>query len=1529
VVPPPPQVLEKPPQKAPPPDTAKKTQLTTPAQDDPPAFLSGDDFTFSSGSGDPPGIEKTDSPEVIKTMAPAGGARAAVTAPAPAAVVTKPKSVPDWKAASAGPAPARAPRPPRKPLLTEQRLKVGGLVLGVVLLLGGLAFGIYRLVKPETPEQARERIHKLIGDEKYAEALEKTDGTNALGEDEKKELRTEIAEAWLKQIGEPNNNNAERVEGQLAEYLERFPKDEGAKSRRVRAVGLHIPPKALALADKGKYEDAYALLHGRPELAGNEAARKAEEEILRQWVTSAESLLAEDKKDYEGADQVARAILDKKSGYVRAEQVRQRARDAIKAVTQKRDACLNKHDFAGAYQVVLADWPRKKQLRDQIAKKWTDWVNTRDEAGLKREEAALAALLKKHPADEAANKVKARIEVRGKQFDIGKGITAARDQASLLALADKLKGLPELDRKDLPDRLSDAAVKLSQASREPKADANRAQLEKLEKLLAGGPKKKISNELARIDAIVDVGGALAGALRAIGGEDLGRAETFLKDLRTQLKPDDKETLTKVEGLLDAVALARKAKARPTGDDVDKLGKVIAELKGTTPEERAALDRLHARLLDRRIQASIPTLPGSRKWDDWLADCDKIKDSPTDWVLACRLECLDGLEEVSRDRWQTALAPLEGRALDPLVKPYADYGRALADWRREQPQQAARRLMAVVRDGKLPGPLAQDARRQKVVQILQEAAESLRAGDTIKEPYGSAAGADSAFAWLEQAVKLANEPSPSLRANLTLAAYAKTSPDREQAAELASGLVDRKQLGGLSRRADAYRVLLIHVRTRPPDAPGRKAALAGYAAAVDSVRPLLLPKGRSLDVADHVFQNVIKPACEEGAQLLGPSPDAGLEADYVRLCARLARLLKEDVTVWSKLDNLPGGHPLRPVAQLYGQAAAHAPVKTREEKGARAEYLVMKGFALSQLPGTEPKTLNDLADEAKRLAEDYPGGYGLRGIVLISESRARRRLKDKMPLLEGADKQLNDALDRLKNVSGEGRRELGGVLNQAKAAACVELANYASDKVQKQRYLEQAKRYSQAALDLDARNLEAWETRGCVLEDVAWLLGKADEYKAACDAFDRAKDLGSLAAGKTKPWLGRGRTLVKWVEKDLGDGRPLAAAEARLKKAVEDLGVVTQWSAGSVEAAEAHFWQARIHGLRSKPAEADQEYRKALQAARQQKSDVWVEVILTARGVLAATEADRRQRDKVAGAANYLKIAEAQAKDLEAISKPRWAMITIRVLRTRAALNRDPVDWAKLVDLLNKGLTDTRVEDALYRADLFAQRADLLSRGIKDVLDRDRGKAYEDASEALKLIAENHLEAPATKAHALGTAGAMRVHASVDTKLDDQTRAAHHKEALSKLREAISLAPGHGFVGEWKLFLATALFTKPGGTAAEKANSFEEACRNVAEAGDDLKRGGLDMNYPELPRLREAIEKQALPVLREAVTNSPQSDDAWRWHWRIAELLKKETDSDSKREAAASIRKAKAGVPPTAPPAVKERIEALRKELVTD
>src|SRR5262249_25676974 len=149
------------------------------------------------------------------------------------------------------------------------------------------------------------------------------------------------------------------------------------------------------------------------------------------------------------------------------------------------------------------------------------------------------------------------------------------------------------------------------------------------------------------------------------------------------------------------------------------------------------------------------------------------------------------------------------------------------------------------------------------------------------------------------------------------------------------------------------------------------------------------------------------------------------------------------------------------------------------------------------------------------------------------------------------------------LSKDRAADLSLLLYHCIGTACLELGNYVPEKAEKAKYLHRGKDKVDELLKLDPRNLDAWELKGLLLEDIGAFVAEPEKYyKEAVAALGKAMDPHNLMAGKTKPWLARGRVGVKWAELLPPSGKEF---RTQLIQADSDLKSVLGSSKGSADA----------------------------------------------------------------------------------------------------------------------------------------------------------------------------------------------------------------------------------------------------------------------------------------------------------------------------------------------------------------------------
>jgi serine/threonine-protein kinase len=1417
-------------------------------------------------------------------------------------------------------------------------MQVGKMLAVVLILL--LGAGVYYIVysPSEPPERFLARVANLIDQEQFKEALEqilKADQEEHVKANVLRRMRNDAVPWAEKQLD--NKQDPDKVREVLDLLQPQFPGDVRLAQLRGQAHELDVQQQVVALVEQKRYKDALSVLRQQaPDIAEAPWAREEKDQILQAWTDGAAALLK--ARQFKKSAELAQAILSVEKDYAFAEQVRAQADFQRKTITAEVTSQLNKKAFEGAYDQLVKDWPSDEdQLKDTILQQWLAAVEQYRKGNqlsqLKKADAALVAMAKRYDQDGhkvAINALKREVARDRVRLPVIVALKA-KTWPPLQEAADALtsKGATNLDlaeRKMLREQLERAWITLSKQEKDVQA-----QVARLRNLPLSLQSK--ATQVAIAD-IIGVQGAAAQINAALHLQELTKG-AFAKsraDLQAlQGKSLNAKDRKRIESLLVLLDRAQKGAEQPLSDAVEAFEASLSKSADLTPADRAALEKIPGRLFALRIRQSIPTPAQDAKW--WaarLADCTKVKQGPDTWVLACRVECLAELKQRKQDidaaEWERAWGDfrehLDKRQPAPGAEPYALYVRALALAASDMASDAATLLTKDFGKKDVPTELQVAHRKQRAAGVLLEAAENLRTQGKgpLREPFGPPGGADTAFPWLELAYRLAGPAAKDgLRQNLVLAAWYKQQPDRKLAGQVVPELLRKESLDKLNP-SEAFLFALIHAKTRGSSPQGRTAALASYQTALDRISGLL--RARVGPGAAKAFrENVVLPACEaysidvinplcskEGlAQLLPAEVGAELQAQVARLAAGSAELIRANLPVWEQL----GKNPLEKEVTLYDRAYQLA--SAAEEK---ADYLVHKAYAYYGLPHPTLKErqealqkLQEYAKTATTLAPQYAGGYALKGITLLYESRELLDIGKKLDLLRKADDELQVSLRLRDKLAKDKADQLSLLLYPTLGSVCMELGNYQPKSADKAKYLHRGKDYLEQLLKHDDRNRDAWDRYGLLLEYIGLYLGPAEEYYArACDALQKAMDPQNLGAGQTMPWLDRGRVQVRWAALGGKEAVKLMMAAAK------DLEQVTNFGGESVEAAEAYFWQGKLAALQKNPQQAGQAFAQALKLARKAKSPVWEEAVLNEWCTLALAEASARlaRRDH-AGVTKYADVAEARARELEQFSKAAASLFLVNAYRVKTYAKMQPIDADNLLTILKRGLEGERLQDRIMQVHVLAERARVYMEGTE--VKKDVSKAYADAVAALKL-ADQVSASDDAKALPLGIAG--------EACLNYKDAWKYYPEAVARLRQAITYGPAHAKAWWWKGLLAATLTNEKFKADGEHpASLLEEAARNIAEA-NQTSPASAEGARNWVKGLQKKIEEKALPALQKAVKENGQAADAWKWHWRIAEILAARGEPEA--GALTQIRQAAERMPADAPAPYRARILALRKQL---
>jgi hypothetical protein len=1448
----------------------------------------------------------------------------------------KPEPTPAWKNKGEKKAPQPAPTTSKTGGSSRKPLVLVAILLGLAI--GGAIYYLFFTGEPR--EQFLARIGRLIHQEQFKEALEQIQEANQ-AEQDKAIARKDVKNAVLPWADDQvqKKEQPDKVREVLDLLRPHFPGEARLTELRARANALDVQQQVAALYEKKQYRDALELLRQQgPDIAEAEWAQEQKDGILREWTDGAAALLK--AKKFREAEKLAQVILEAEKGYGYADQVRADAASQMKTITAAVNEQLGKKKFEGAYDQLMKEWPNDEDnLKETILKQWLAAAEQfcKDKK-LKEADATLDAMATRYNEigpKLAINKLKRKV-AHDRAVDPVEVALKEQTWPRLKVAADVLtsKDATSLDlgeREKFRKQLEQAWIKLSKQEATP--EKRTARLRELPIALRGpATTEALNNNIV----IASVSTQITEALHIQGVAKAEFASSRGKLQALQGKATDPKERKRIESLLALLDRGQKGAEQPLSDAVEAFETNLSKSTDLLSEDRDALGPIPGRLFALRVRQSIPTPAKDVKgWEKRLADCQKVKKEPDTWVLACRVECLAELKQFRQDidpgdwdrAWGDLREHLDKRQPVPEAEPYAHYVRALALAASEKAAAAANLVRQEIAKKDLPAELRAAHRKQRAAEVLLQAAEALRSQGKgpLREPFGAEGGADKAFDWLDLAYRLAGSAAKDdLRRNLVLAAWNKKEPGSKLAGEVVSELLRKESLDNLGP-SEAFLFALIHARTRDNSPQGRKAALESYQTALDRLGGLLKARVVSPEALKAFRENTLVPACEifsidvinplcdkqKLAQFLPPGADQELKAQLARLAAGSAALVKADQRTWLEMKHL-GKNPLEKAVALYDRAYQLA--DTAEDK---AEYLVHKASAYHDLPHPTLKerqeTLKKLqtyAEEAKKLAPEYAGSYGLNGVALVYESRELLDYGKKLELLRRADDELSVGLQLRAKLPKDKAEQLSPLLYQTFGSVCLELGNYVAAKAEKAKYFHRGKEILEQLLKLEPKNLEAWDRLGLLLEDIGLYVGEpATYYARARDAVSKAMGEQFLWAGRTKPWLDRGRIQVRWATLGGKDAADLMEAAAT------DLQQVTKFGGQSLEAAEAYLWQGKLAALQKSPERAEQAFRQALKRYRAAKSPWWEEAVLQEWCTLAHAEADVRLRKQdYAGATKYADILEARSRDLEKFSKATAALFLLDAHRTKRYAKLKQADPDTVLAILARGLEEgERLQDRFMHVYILAERARLYMEGAE--VTKDVAKAYKDAAAALKL-AEKVAVPEEARALPLGVAG--------EACLNYQDAYKYFPEAVTKLRQAIQLAPKHFKAWWWRGLLAATLMDKKyDANGQDWANVLEEAARNSAEANKTAPPSAPEGVRNWFSSLQKETEEKALPVLRQKVKDNGQAEDAWRWHWRIAEIL---AARGERLPALNHIRQAEQRIPAEAPAAQRDRIVALRKQL---
>jgi hypothetical protein len=677
-------------------------------------------------------------------------------------------------------------------------------------------------------------------------------------------------------------------------------------------------------------------------------------------------------------------------------------------------------------------------------------------------------------------------------------------------------------------------------------------------------------------------------------------------------------------------------------------------------------------------------------------------------------------------------------------------------------------------------------------------------------------------------------------------------------------------------------LVRDAQTQADTPAGRKSAVALYTRFLDLARdhPAAVP-------ADFLYPALVRPLLEDGGRaVVGDDPDPDLRQAAARLYAAAGRHVYRHTVAWTKVERL-GMEPGELGVRLFQRAVS---------LDRRAEYLAWRGITHSKC--LKPALAEIDGDAADALEADAGslGGHVLMGITAALRAEKEPDGKSHLARLREAD----DWFRRADGLGRKGRDHLDELVLLYRWATrnCINLAGApASDPAARQGFLTQSKAWAEKLPALAPTRPESWEAVGWALEALARLPNTAgrpdgsDRYTKAEEAFTRAIDYG----GGASAWLSRSRCRFHWAEGRTAAQPDKPPDERLLTQARSDLERAEQQAPGSLEAAEANYWSARIDLWQGRPALAVPKLAAAADIARKAEADAWADMIL--REWVRAITQDAVQRpageDREAKAA--LSEAKSRAAQVRALCRPWHACLSVLLLRLQDDGDETVHlgEWVRLTDL---GLRECRPQDQLARFHLHLLRSEARSSLLWQ-LHNDVPAALADARAALRLAEEVGLPDD-ERAAAQAQIGLAHFAALVQAAADDPTKAGTRDEAIAALRQSLALTPAHPSAWRWKYALATALRDPGPAARAADAGRLAEAYRLIREAEPNASdRGEEDRHAIRLLRaLRGSLELDAPAILWQAIRDRPGDGDRPRWLLGLAEMHAVSPDEASRREA---------------------------------
>jgi serine/threonine protein kinase len=920
-------------------------------------------------------------------------------------------------------------------------------------------------------------------------------------------------------------------------------------------------------------------------------------------------------------------------------------------------------------------------------------------------------------------------------------------------------------------------------------------------------------------------------------------------------------------------------------------------------------------LAKKIQRVIPNLGGAgTNWATIAAACQDAEQTP--WVRACAVECWAERQRADEPAG-AAPDPISLASEDAAFVSYARYAKSLRLWQADNDKAEAAQLAADALPATDTFPdWANSSRAARLARLLYEAAIAARVDETnFAHPF-PAKSAVKCYRWLGLARRAAQQPGVTPTVSLAeitheqLLAGWSAGPGavkRTDLRPLADDLHKRGIATVLPAVQNQARAWVLYAATRGPGTPEQLQAANGYREALALTR---LPNNNI--PPGYLYTAILKPLAAGTAITLPRTATAADKTSVAKLLNEAGRDVRRNRETWADAPEVKADQrqPIDLAFALFDQSAKLA---------TRAEDIAWRGICRSE--GSNPKLTEIEADAKAAHAADArdPVGLALRGIAAGLRGKAAPALADKLADFNAAADDFNAALAVSKD-----RRPADGdaliLLYKHAADNAILLANEDKSDPRKQAsWITDAEKYAKALIDLAPERLDGLDSRGCVYEDMGWLLkapGRFDKrdgaYARADKDFENAIGGTFTGGGRAIALTHRGRNYFKWAqdeyrshfEKTL-DPDKLARAEAAFRQA--DRGLEREPRPDI--AAESHYWRGKVAMLRHRAAlkglpgqppprdsykHAVEFFNKALEEAQNPAASRWYELVLID---LVYAHADEVRRLATGGKNNQKAAAAilAQVDQLIARAEPRpltapWKA-HLRVTRLRAEEQIAPKggNWyQKLDQAIADGLGDCVPQDRWIQVALLIDRAAIntnpryANRGGFDA-------ALQSYRQAMKLADDHPSMWWLYRATAYGMIGSIEY---AYGSRDENQQSKHWPAAREALTRAIHTGPTHDRAWRWRMELCgliTAEDVLGKGSTRTQANAAARAAnllRGAERYLERLKRGGLAVSPNDEPtatdlrKNRSKFYKWHAEALTAALDDEKLADAAERPVWKL-------------------------------------------------